>query len=275
MQIPLDVVALVATIIGPIASLVALLQSRAWLMLMSIVLVCLSLAAGLYARKQRRALKAASTVVEGHTIDSLNVANLRRRVNRTLVVQEALHLAVIEGDGIEITWRYSGFCRAENETKMDFSVDADANTTFEELDCIAFDRISDAEMTRPIRPLLVGSDGFTRKIQVPLLKPLKKHDPFAVQLQCKLLNCLNEGFEYYTSTLSFGHDSVCHYETHLTFRGALPKWLRVYECSQPGKPRLLKSLAPVRSDEQVCEYRDVEEELSAPSLRVYAFWRGF
>ena len=88
MPFSLESLAALATIAGTIVSVLALLQSRAWLLLISLLIVCLSILAVLYARKQRLALDAASTVIEGHSIDALNIGNLRRRVNRTLFVQE-------------------------------------------------------------------------------------------------------------------------------------------------------------------------------------------
>jgi hypothetical protein len=89
--------------------------------------VILSIIAGLYARKKRLALAAASTEIEGHSIDSLNMANLKRRVNRTLVIQEAIHTVVIEGEDMEFTWKYSGYCKSDRATSIDFSIDSDDN----------------------------------------------------------------------------------------------------------------------------------------------------
>ena len=109
----------------------------------------LSIIAGLYARKKRLALNAASTEIEGHSIDSLNIANLKRRVNRTLVIQEAHHTARIEGEDLEITWQYSGYCKADRETSIDFSIDSDDSTAFENLNCVAFDLARDPGMVQP------------------------------------------------------------------------------------------------------------------------------
>lgn len=274
MQIPLEYLTSLATIAGTVTSLIALLQSRAWLALTSALFACLSIAAGLYARKERRALDAASIVIEGHSIDSLNAANLRRRVNQTLVIQEALHTAQIEGGDLEITWRYSGYCAAEQETAIEFSVDSDDSTPFNELKCVAYDLVCDPEMARPIRPLLSGSEGISRKVIVPFLEPIKTHDAFSVLLRCTLPHCLKAGFGYYTSTLSFAQDAVRHCEVRLIFIGPPPSWVRVYDCLQPGKPALLKTLAPSKLTKESCEYRDVEEAQSAQSARVYAFWRN-
>lgn len=274
MRTSLETLAFLATIVGTITSILALLQSRLWLVLICVVFICVSAAAGLYARRQRRALNAASTLIEGHSIDSLNIANLRRRVNRTLVIQEALHIARIEGENLEIAWKYSGYCRAEQETAIDFSVDSDDSTSFESLNCAAYDLVSDPEMARPIRPLLIGSEGISRKITVPFLKPLKVHDPFAVLLQCVLPGCQKGEFGYYTSTLSFAHDNLLYSEVRLIFYGSSPKWLRVYDCSRPGKPVLLKTMVPSILSAESCEYRDLEEARPAQSVRLYTFWRN-
>jgi hypothetical protein len=120
----------------------------------------------LYARRQRLAVVTASTVIEGQSIDSLNIANLKRRVNRTFVVQEAKHTARIEGKNLEITWRYSGYCRAARASTMDFSIDSEARTSFDDLDCSTYDLGHDPGMARQIRPLLIGTDGISKKISV-------------------------------------------------------------------------------------------------------------
>jgi hypothetical protein len=42
-------------------------------------------------------------VIEGYSIDSLNAANLRRRLDRDFVVQEAGHTALLDGEDLKIT----------------------------------------------------------------------------------------------------------------------------------------------------------------------------
>src|ERR1700751_4413554 len=120
MLFPLEAIAAWATIAGTAVSVLALFESRAWLVLISLFFVCVSLATILYKRKERRTLAAASTVIEGHSIDSLNIANLRRRLNRTFFVQEAHHTARIDGEHLEITWKYSGFCRKKSASAFEF-----------------------------------------------------------------------------------------------------------------------------------------------------------
>ncbi len=273
MQITLESLVALATIVGTATSIFAVIQSRSWLVFTSLLFVGISIVVGLYARKKRLALNAASTEIEGHSIDSLNIANLKRRVNRTLVIQEAHHTVLIEGEDLGITWQYSGYCNANRETSIDFSIDSDDSTAFENLDCVAFDLAHDPGMVRPIRPLLVGSEGISRKLSVPFLEPLKANDSFAVVLKCVLPRCVKTGFGYYTSTLSFTQDRVRRCEVRLIFASSTPSWLRVYECSAERRPVLLKTLPPVRQSTDSCEYLDVEDERPGQSARIYIFWR--
>lgn len=39
-------------------------------------------------------------------------------------VQEAEHIARIEGDDMTVEWIYSGYCRARSESAMEFSVES-------------------------------------------------------------------------------------------------------------------------------------------------------
>ena len=273
MQYSLESLVALATIVGTATSIFAVIQSRSWLVFTSLLFVSISIVVGLYARKKRLALNAASTEIEGHSIDSLNVANLKRRVNRTLVIQEAHHTARIEGEDMEITWKYAGYCKVDRETSIDFSIDSDDSTAFENLDCVAFDLARDPGMVQPIRPMLVGSEGISRKLSVPFLEPLKANDSFAVLLKCVLPRCVKTGFGYYTSTLSFTQDRVRRCEVHLIFAGSMPSWLRVYGCAAQNPPVLLKTLTPVRQTAYFSEYVDVEKERPGQSARIYIFSR--
>ena len=273
MQFSLESLLALATIVGTATSIFAVIQSHSWLVFTSLICVGAAVIIGLYARKKHLALNAASTEIEGHSIDSLNIANLRRRVNRSLVIQEAHHTARIEGENLEITWQYSGYCKADRETAIEFSIDSDDSTAFEDLDCVAYDLVRDPSMVRPIRPLLAGSEGISRKLSVPFLEPLKAHDSFAVFLKCVLPRCVQSGFGYYTSTLSFVQDHIHRCDVRLVFTGPPPRWLRVYECSAQQRPVLLKTLPPASQTTDSCEYLDVEAERSGRSTRIYVFWR--
>ena len=54
--------------------------------------------------------------IEGISIDATNAANLRRRVNRTLMIQSAEQSVTIDGPDLDMVWRYAGYCRADHET---------------------------------------------------------------------------------------------------------------------------------------------------------------
>ena len=276
MPFSLESLAALATIVGTIVSVLALLQSRAWLLLISLLVVCLSILVVLYARKQRLVLDAASTVIEGHSIDALNIGNLRRRVNRTLFVQEAQHTARIEGEDLEITWRYSGYCKAASESAIEFTVNSENNTAFGRLNCIAYDLRHDPEMSRGIQPLLVGPEGLSKRILVPFMKPLATNQPFEVMLRCSLPRCIKAGFSYFASTLSFAQDRVGRCEVRLIF---LLVPLRVgcgYTKARFQKPAtLVKSLgSPTRREPGLCEHSSMLPKTGrGQSARVYTFWR--
>ena len=86
MPYSLETLAALATILATVITVLALVQSRAWLVLTSLSFVGLAIARGLYARRERLARASASTVIEGYSIDSHNIANLRRRLDRGVVV---------------------------------------------------------------------------------------------------------------------------------------------------------------------------------------------
>lgn len=273
MPFSLETLAAVATIVGTLISVLALVQSRAWLLLTSLVVVVLGTGAVLYARRERLARAAASTVIEGYSIDALNMANLRRGLDRDFVVQEAEHTARIEGEDLKIAWKYTGYCRARQAAAFDFSIDSGPGFALEDLNCVAYDLGHDSAMTHEIHPLLKGPEGVSKKIAVPFSEPLKADQPFGVLLKCELPRCITFAAGYYLSTLSFAQDRVRRYTVRLTFVGTAPSWMRVYECPPGGPPVLLKSLAPVALDPGLCEYLDVVENIPGQSARVYLFWR--
>jgi hypothetical protein len=123
-------VTLWATVVGTALTVVGLVQSRRWLTAISLLVVVASVFLALYAKRQRQFVAAAEVKIEDLSIDSLNVANLRRRLNRSLVIQEADHVALIDGQDLTVTWRYAGYCRAKQETAIEFSIDTDNNIPF-------------------------------------------------------------------------------------------------------------------------------------------------
>jgi hypothetical protein len=272
MQFSLESLAALATIIGTVLSIVAVIQSRAWLAIISIPLVSLAIIAGVYAHRQRQTLKGAALSIEGQSIDSLNIANLRRRVSRTLMIQEAHHTARIEGEDLKLEWMYTGYCRAKRESAMEFSIESETSTSFEELDCAAYDLGHDPEMTHKISPLLIGTDGVTKKIAVPFLEPLRSDQAFRVLLKCTLPRCFTPGSGYYASTLSFTQRRLRRYTVRLIFVGSAPTWVRAYECSSQ-QAMLLKSMTPSRQEPGLSEYIDEVKDARGRSARVYSFWR--
>ena len=57
-----------------------------------------------------------------------------------------------------------------------------------------------------------------------------------------------------------------HSASDLRWSGAK---LRVYDCSDPGEPALLRSLTPLGQGQGFSEYLDVVEDASGQSARVY------
>lgn len=274
MNSPKDSLAFWSTILGTILGLFGLIQSHNWLTGLAVLVVAVSVIAILYARRQRQVVQLAAVKLEGRSIDSLNVASLRRRLNRSLVIQDAQQLATIEGEDLTIAWQYAGYCRADRETAIEFSIDADNNIPFDELVCFAYDLLHDPQRNHKIRPILVGPDGISKKIAVPFLQGLTAQQPFSVLLTCELPGCMKAGLEYYTSTLSFAQDRVQRHSVRLVFARHHPEWLRVYECSASGNTKLLRDLRPIRETQELTEYLDVAEDLPAKSARIYVFRRN-
>ena len=222
----LDALAALATIVGTLVSVFALVQSSAWLVAISVFFVCISIAAALFARRERMRLNSASTVIEGHSIDSLNIANLRRRVDRAFVIQEVHHMVRVTGEDFEIEWKYTGFCKKDGVSSIDFSIDSDDGTPFKNLGCVAFDLARDPGMNHQIQPVLIGTEGISKKVSVTFLEPLNANQPFSVLLKFILPRCVKPGFGYYTSSSSFSQKSVPRCVVHLIFVGTAPAWMR-------------------------------------------------
>ena len=167
----------------------------------------------------------------------------------------------------------SGYCRAERETLIEFSVDSSKSMPFTELDCYAFDFRRDPDQQHKIKPMLIGPDGISKKIGVPFLDPIRRNGPFDIALHCRLPGVFPPQLGYYTSSLSLDQKRVGRSVVSLTFVHQKPSWVRVYTCNSDGQPRLLKSLYPVREDHNGVEYRDIAENVEAQSVRIYLFRR--
>jgi hypothetical protein len=126
-------------------------------------------------------------------------------------------------------------------------------------------------MTRPIRPLLLGTESISKKISIPFLEPLEANQPFGLVLKCTLPKCIKPGLNYFSSTLSFAQARVPLCTVRLIFEGGAPPWVRVYDCVNAGEPTLIKQLTPVEPNRN--EYVDTVENLKGQSARIYAFLR--
>lgn len=273
MQFSLESLASLATIAGLLITVLGIFQSRDWLVLTSLSFAAVAASLFAYARHMKKAVSSASIVIEGHSVDALNIANLRRRTNHTFFIQEAEHAVRIEGEDMEITWRYSGYCRAKAAAEMEFTINSEAGTRFDELSSIAYDLGGDPGKTHPIRTRLVGADGISKKISVPLLETLQQNQPFEIVLTFKLPRCARKGFSYYVSALSFAQNSIRSSVVRLAFSGVVPSWVRVYECIEGSDAILLKNLAPENRYAKRVEYVDAIKDRPGQSARVYAFWR--
>jgi len=260
-----------ASILGTVATILGMIQSVSWLTAIGVSCIGIAIFALIQAKSRHRLLRSATINIGGRNLDILNIANLRRRLNRSLIVQRACHLAAIEGQDLTVSWQYDGYCAAEKETAIEFSIDAENNIPFSDLECYAFDRQQDPECLHKIRPILIGGDGLSKKVAVPFLKPLVSKQPFSVLLHCKLPGCIGSGVQHYTSTLSFDQRSIPKLAVQLAFIGQHPDWVRVYECGTDGKPTLVKDLSPVSENDHVSERIDIVENVPGQSTRIYAF----
>jgi hypothetical protein len=268
-----DSVAFWATVVGTLTGVFGLFKSRAWVVAIGALIAVCSVSILLYARRQRALVKSAVLKIDDRSIDSLNLASLRRRLNRSLMIQQAENLATIDGEDLAVTWRCSGYCRADRETMIEFSIDADANIPFDVLDCSGFDLRNDPRRRHPISPVLVGPDGISKKVAVPFLVPVSNQEPFSVELQYRLPHCVKAGTDYYTATLSFDQDSIRNFSVQLSFLHGPPQWVRVYECHIAGKAQLLRDLRPRRIVAGAREYADVASNVPGQSARIYLFSR--
>ncbi|HTR35839.1 MAG TPA: hypothetical protein VMH80_08070 [Bryobacteraceae bacterium] len=259
------------TILGAVTAFLGLIQSFSWLAGIGILLLAVSIIAVAYGTKQRELLNRAALRLEGRSLDSLNVANLRRRVNQDLVIQETRNWATIRGEDLSVRWECSGYCRAERASAMEFSIDSDNNVPFGELQCFAYDLHNDPERKHRIRSILIGPDGISKKVAVPFLEVIAAQEPFKIELLYELPGCMKAEVEYYSASLSFQQQRLHRFWVELTFEDGRPEWVRVYDCGSLGAPRLLRDLAPITAEGE--RYQDRAEDVSAHSQRVYFFRR--
>jgi hypothetical protein len=270
MPFSLDSLAAAATIIGTIISCVAILQTNQIIPLIGGSALTAGLALMWLAIRARRAVQADLVSIEGYSIDSLSAANLRRVVNRTVRVQEAIHSARIEDRDLVIHWIYSGNCTAVSETAFVFSIHSQVVADLESLGCIGYDLRTDPQMKHPIMPVPLGTIGLARRLKIPFLRPLRRGDPFHIRIEFRLPACIIPGFNTFTSTLSFAQDRVPSCKVCLQFTGQKPDWVRVYEVAAPGS-RLVKGLHGTEDKSGAYECTDMMENIPGRSTRIYAF----
>jgi hypothetical protein len=263
-----------ATVLGTAVTVFGVIQSRALLAVIGGVIAVMSAAAFAYARYERERFRHATLTVEGRNIDSLTLAGLRRRLNRSLAIQDVRQVATVRGRDLTVTWTYSGHCRTNMETSIEFSIDTDSNIPFDELDCVAYDLVNDPERWHGIRPFLIGTDGISKKVAVPFLAPLASGHRFEVSLTCSLPGCMNSGVEYCTATMSFDQERIPLYSVKLIFDDARPDWVRVYECTASGIAQLVKDLPSDHGTPWRFEFVDNVQDISARSARIYVFRRA-
>src|SRR5579872_3513112 len=86
------------SILGTAVELLGLVKSSGWLAILGLLLVAGSVGALVYAGLQRQRLRQAAVKIEGRSIDSLNAASLGRRLNQSLIIQEADQVVTIKGE---------------------------------------------------------------------------------------------------------------------------------------------------------------------------------
>ena len=215
-----------------------------------------------------------STTLDGTRIESLNAANVIRRVNRTLVIEEAENTAIISGRDVVISWRCNGYCRADRESALEFSIDSDNDVPFQQMACFAYDLLRDPKQRRRLQPVLIGPDGPSKKIAVPFLEPLRAEQPFSILLTWSSPNCMQKGIDYYTATFSFDQDLIPRCMMRLLFLTERPSWVRLYVEDFAGSVKFLRELSPASSSGEGAEYRDISGDIGTRSARIYLFQRS-
>jgi hypothetical protein len=260
-----------ASLLGSAIALLGLLEAETAITLLGTAVSAASAAGAIYSRRKRDVPHFDGASIEGLNLDLLHISNHRRRLNRSLLVERAFQVAIIDGPDLNIAWQYDGFCRSEVEPNIEFSIDSEGNTAFDKLDCFAFDLQNDPGRLQKIKPVLVGNDGFSKKVSAQFLEPLKRDDRFSMLLQCNLPGCNAPGVQYYASSLSFDQRSINSTTVHLIFVGARPNWVRLYDFDKRARPRLRNELRPFRDDGATCEFVDMARDVPGQSVFVYVF----
>lgn len=269
-------VAFWATIVSLLLGIFTTFQQGFLYFVAGLSLLALSFFSFFYVLYFTKKVKRASISIDGLRIDSLNLANLERCCNDTLVVKNAKHKAIIDKYNLYAAWNYSGHCRGKlGESGIEFSIDSDSNNSLQSINCYGYDLIVDPEKKNKISPFLIGPEGMSKKIKLPFLKHVGRGDRFDVMLRFFLKNCMALGRDYYISTLSFSQKETIFCTVTLFFVEVKPEWVRVYEISPQGDARFIKSLALNKYDEErdAWVFEDIIAEAPARFARIYMFLR--
>lgn len=229
---------------------------------------------GVCVQRGRVFAPALAMFIGDRSLDSLNAANLRRRVTDDVFIQDAHHTAVINDDSLSFVWNYTGYAVGKQVSTIVLSIDSDSNVPFDALDCVAYDLRSDPGLSHQITPILIGQDGLSKKIAVPFINPISAGERFAIRLECRLPNCMKFGIEYYTCTLSFNQHFVPTCTVQMRFLGTRPRWVRLYQLGAGSELQIIKDLRPISETAGLVEYSDIAWNLKGSSTAVYAFDRG-
>jgi hypothetical protein len=255
-------------------SIYGLISNRKIFTLLGVSFFALSAVLAFRLLEIKRQTKKTNIVIDGKRIDALNVANLTKKPNKSLKIQEGTHFTRVEGNNLSLYFEYSGYCKnRKGENGFVFSVGGDVNIPFDKLVCYGFDLLNDPHKTHKIKPFLIKHDGLTKKLKLPFNNSLSKDDQFHIALFCELPRCIKLGKDYITATL-FYKDAlkIKRFSVFLEFVRNHPKWVRIYDVTS-GDPRLIKDLRPKYQQGVSVYYEDKYKNIESEKALVYFFER--
>src|SRR3954471_8491422 len=90
-----EIVSVWTSVVGTALGIVGLVNSQAWLAILGIGLLVVTFALLVWARALEAKIRQATINIAQRNIDSINMANLTRRINRTLGILKVIHVAKI------------------------------------------------------------------------------------------------------------------------------------------------------------------------------------
>jgi len=142
---------------GFLLSIYGLIENKSYILLFGVSSSIIAIYFGYRLIKEKQRYSKANIEIEGHRIESLNLANITRRQNKTLFIQQAKHIATISGVDLALEFDYSGYCsKNSHENGVDFSVDSDVNIEFRDMQIYGFDLKDDPNRLHEIKPILTG-----------------------------------------------------------------------------------------------------------------------